>query len=122
MSDYTTFFTTTFHPAIFLEEFGDGVKGAADLEGADALQVFAFEIQSDGGLCRCAAGEACAGQVGLRRGGEAGERLGGDDGGEVDVRGDELVGGDDGGAGEGGGGGKVGHFWNSIEICTNYKK
>lgn len=71
------------------------MRGAADLEGADFLQVLAFEEEV---------------YLGAVLGGcERGEGFRGEHGGSVDAGFDELEGFDDGGAGEWDGGGR--HLW-----------
>lgn len=66
------------------------MRRAADLEGADLLQVLAFKEEVDSGS--------------VVDGRERGERCGGEDGGSVDAGFDELVGIEDGGAGKRDGG------------------
>ena len=99
-------------PQFLFTQSAQRVARPTDLEGADLLEVLAFEEEVElrsGG--RFAAIPGCAGEGfwGLRGGDNGVEGGGGEDWGAVDVGFDAVVRGGDGGAGEGEGAGGVCH-------------
>lgn len=112
-------------PQLLLTQSAQRVARPADLEGADLLEVLAFEEEVDlrsGG--RVAAIPGCAGEGfgGLRGGNDGVEGGGGEDRSAVDVGFDAVVGGGDGGAGEREGAGGVCHGeCESLVICSRTK-